>query len=1766
MRLDVPHIRSIESAARNDFDELISSFAIGESASYILRGFEINMVGAIGSSASALQLIVAESSLFHGKSNISGTFFQVPVGTPSETLNSTTNTKVDGAFTPSSLNYVGLELKREVDAASVSQVFFWNPTNQTEFSKSTPLAELLDYEVVITSTIWDPNVIPLAIVSTDASNAVLSVEDRRPMFFRLGTAGETSPDPAYVYPWDNHSEGRTENPFVSTSSVSPFRGGDKQIKHLKEWADAVMSQIKEIKGTTYWYSFNSGGSIFKLRNDVVNTQITGSGSISHSDATAGLLNWNQDFFITFVTSRLQFKIAANPDPGTDLQLADNEVAYIRTVRGEPITPRLILTNGSAIVTSVGAVPWTSDVQAGDFIKLASSDDTGYYEILSVDSLSQVTLTVNYNEASTGALGDLAQYAWGTYEVDPAPSTDRHIKIAARELVPFDEDVYWLFLRADNGGPVAKVYLHGITGGELEQGEEAEIADNTTLEVLEYIGSPGEANSTPDYTNAVVTGVAEVTTYTFPAAAALTAGQSFEHNGSGDLAKYTFYVIKDSLGSAPPAPGRITIGVNISTGDTNLQVAAAFQAAIDAVADMSAVDNLDGTVTVTNSAVGTATDASNVDMGAGFSISVNTQGVGSANYALIDGENLTRGIKRVDTALAQVAGLVNSNTWKLPVADFASLPLVGNTDGDVRLVLDTRVAYHWDNAQNLWLPLTGGQGLKLVGGGTFSWDLGSGELSFTEDAFIEKPGLPYADNTIPLSESPIVLANNDDVAYVEPNLIASAPPSLSEFNVDYSAELPGFDAAPSLIVGNRLYVNDKSGPTPYNMRILDISDVNNPVVTNTAAFSENEVPGAVLYDSVLNRIGVRYNRGTNSLVMGDLTDPDNPSGLTNYGLPWQLLAAMYRVVAVRNGISYTAGATNVDPSLYVRDVSGPSAVPITSIAYDSFTDLGSNVAAQRADFSADGNTLYVAAGQELHIFDITTPALITSYSSLNLGGLVGVAVRLNANYVAVPIYATGNIAIVDVSNPATPFVDNTFNIPAFTIFTGVDSEIISYDGQRLIVAGTGNQIAIVDVTDPTSPSLTDTFTSPSTNSYSVVGSQSVNLLGSFRANGIVDFWQLLGGSNPLTVVVDTLDNVPPTAVIIARRIDDDVIVGSSSTRLADGESMKLYDSKTDQDKDKMRGADYGFFRSEQQVTWTGTQLQFLSDIVFETINRAGTVQTYTVDVSDSPLALADGEYLYLTIDRTQNTQALSFTTASSVPAIPPAGTDIIVFAKRVDALGVGYLHLVANKQVIEPGQTVRIGASGAGGAGDTQAFIEMVRNRLDDSIYESANIYIAPVDKDDVASIDPSSTGEYDLVTGKFKFTNIGDTLVTAQLLDDVFLAKEKTIDTVEVIADFVEDDPTATYEVSRDGGNEWQAVTMENIPGTKTYYGSHTFDIEASNQTLDEYDSGNINATQTLTDTIELIAQEINIANESVIRDIEVYVNKLGSPVGKFGVKIVKQDVSEPSADPNDIMYISDFRNIADLAGGNNTVSFTLDVPILPGTYYLVFETDADYKLSYDAGVDQLSVSTDASSSIADLQEFNGTIWAAVAGESVCYKIDGIELDLRLRITGSTVDALLQGYAVLFDEKLGNLSYANVLDGITKVSFQAVADNLDTFVLPFEVVNPDLLIVHLLGSGQSFRYGDFTITGGNTVVFPEDQFNNGGIEKTQTLIFDQLRGGAFDNSDVNAALLAENRLGSTNPTLDRSVAGEGILLRSPNGTLFEVSVADDGSIVTGVVS
>lgn len=142
---------------------------------------------------------------------------------------------------------------------------------------------------------------------------------------------------------------------------------------------------------------------------------------------------------------------------------------------------------------------------------------------------------------------------------------------------------------------------------------------------------------------------------------------------------------------------------------------------------------------------------------------------------------------------------------------------------------------------------------------------------------------------------------------------------------------------------------------------------------------------------------------------------------------------------------------------------------------------------------------------------------------------------------------------------------------------------------------------------------------------------------------------------------------------------------------------------------------GYLRSNNKVTWTGTQLEFTSDIILEFLSTAtGAISTHTVLVANSPIILADGESAWVAINRAATSENLTLK-FSSVDPIPPtsggASPDVYVLFHRKDAGGFGFCHIPFHKQVLEPGQTVRLGASGSGGSGIKATYLDPVSTVL-----------------------------------------------------------------------------------------------------------------------------------------------------------------------------------------------------------------------------------------------------------------------------------------------------------------------------------------------------------------------------------------------------------------------------------------------------------------------
>lgn len=339
-RVDVPHLRSVESSICADFDLLAGRMVAGR-APVVVEGFKIAPSG-FGVPAETLQLLVADSMLIHYLASESGSIFQVPATASAETL-SRTNARVRGNFTPSATNYIGLDLVRAPDVPSSDLVMFLDANSLQEQPKTVPLGRALDFRIYISTAIFSstPNLIPLAIVTTGptSTNPVTAIEDARNKIFRLGSGG-TTPDRFHSYTW---STPRREQ--VAGVDPNPFIGGDKALDSMKGWADALMSRIWEIGGGEYWYSQTADRNIKMYRSGA-----TFPGT-EHFEWDGTNLHWKGIGF-TFENSLTYNNPVANQltdSPGLT-NLADGECLYVNLDRYASTT----LTAHKAVLMSLGA--------------------------------------------------------------------------------------------------------------------------------------------------------------------------------------------------------------------------------------------------------------------------------------------------------------------------------------------------------------------------------------------------------------------------------------------------------------------------------------------------------------------------------------------------------------------------------------------------------------------------------------------------------------------------------------------------------------------------------------------------------------------------------------------------------------------------------------------------------------------------------------------------------------------------------------------------------------------------------------------------------------------------------------------------------------------------------------------------------------------------------------------------------------------------------------------------------------------------------------------------------------------------------------------------------------------------------------------------------------------------------------------------------------------------------------------------------------------
>jgi hypothetical protein len=661
----------------------------------------------------------------------------------------------------------------------------------------------------------------------------------------------------------------------------------------------------------------------------------------------------------------------------------------------------------------------------------------------------------------------------------------------------------------------------------------------------------------------------------------------------------------------------------------------------------------------------------------------------------------------------------------------------------------------------------------------------------------------------------------------------------------------------------------------------------------------------------------------------------------------------------------------------------------------------------------------------------------------------------------------------------------------------------------------------------------------------------------------------GALDTLTPVIDTIENIDQAntnILIFARGVSDGIIVGNNSFLLKEGESLELEGALAEinryNDQFRIRttfNTNEVSVESAETTMLDGTILRqelngFVVDFTGTTINfTTGTAGINATGLNPITTAIGtDTHYQWFGIgllpdsvgvDGRMTPQFVITAGANSDAVQANAPYPVISGDKKIGAV---LLQRSGSDAVVVEISRFSVGASG-GGAGDANSIVETLKNQLNSSFYDAVTANVFSVDEEDKLDTG-ASTGEYSLVTKNFEM-DAAETMVSSQMLDAQFLASPSIISEVDLSMfwDLDTIDTAATYEVSRDGV-EYQVVTMTRNNDTEVYTGNHAFDEEAATQELAA--DAATDGTFEMDNVDEYVSQAFTLANTSVIKDVDMTVTVNGSPVGELYVALY----TDNAGDPDTLITESVATDISTMSTG----ALTLDIPdtaLAAGTYHMVLRTSDAYKSTFVASTTSIAFNTNTAAATPLQSSPDGTTWTP-EGEGFTYDLQGSIMDLRVRVTASTTSQLA-GYGILYDP-----TTSGVVQGVKNrqvFSFNAT-DNLNEFALTTFTPDADLLNVYLVETGQVFRNGAFQLDG-RTIKFPVNTFDNGGSPTPYTLIADQTIGNSFDNSDLNGLLLSGNHLGSTDALVDKSVAGRGIFLRRPDGTLRELTIDDSDSIV-----
>ena len=477
-RLDLPDLLSIDSYAAGDWKYFLKGM-VGDTKPYILKGFDVIDPGnAIGTQSCSIR--VADSITFYPGSSAGSFYHGLQEGHPQAA-------PIVPELRKNAVNYVYLTFS--TFNTSVDTRAFWDPDKDGgaggEFTQDINTESVLKVEVNVSTGSFPANTVPVAKI-TVGPVVITSIEDARDMMFRLGTGG-INPNPFSTYGWRSlPSAGyeRSEPPTTMTAGgVNPFQGADKNILSLKEWMDAVMSKLRELGGTTYWYDDTSSFSIITNFYDAVATAFKSKGQWVHNTGTPGLLTWTEDIQIKMTSDPRTYIVRQG-----SAQLDDEQVMYLAMERNLPFNSTdesVSWTNGQPYINTVGgAVGLFANLSQGDYVKKAADTIDKYLRVEefydAVNLGGSVTTaagarSVRLSSAYLGSTGvEKGRYDKGVYQSGDVIVSDRDDAAIGNVGGNF----HWLALRSDTIENVSNI-----------------VTTNLSIAISEHDGSTAKVTAT-----------------------------------------------------------------------------------------------------------------------------------------------------------------------------------------------------------------------------------------------------------------------------------------------------------------------------------------------------------------------------------------------------------------------------------------------------------------------------------------------------------------------------------------------------------------------------------------------------------------------------------------------------------------------------------------------------------------------------------------------------------------------------------------------------------------------------------------------------------------------------------------------------------------------------------------------------------------------------------------------------------------------------------------------------------------------------------------------------------------------------------------------------------------------------------------------------------------------------------------------------------------------------------------------------------------------